>query len=406
MPHTATPELRAAWADYHATLEEMRLTMEATPRFQDTPQHRAKAYHTLMEAQAQAYNFVVAPRMTQPRLFFNSGWQTDLYTLGQNCQDLLYGVSLLDGRQTYRLSGRMGDLGIFLLQVQNGIFGEPDVKLIGNYDWADFEKDAAGRFEVILSATEHKGNWIRLDPAIPSQFVHIRRSLNDWHGDPGELHFKRISPIADDHYDADEFTESAMAARIVRATHFLRYLVKIFNINLYDMYLNNAGGKKNVLTLLPGTVTSEVGSPSSNYAMAIFELKPDEALIVELEKLPDGSYWSFQLGDVWSRSLDYMNRQSSLNDREIHIGADGKVRLVVSHRDPGIANWLDPCNRVEGTIVFRNYRARFAPVPTSRLVQFSELHSVLPKDTKPVSATERKAFIERRRLGQRKLYGE
>ena len=406
MPATATPELKAAWAAYHAALEEMRLAMEATPRFQAQPQHRAKAYHTLMEAQAQAYNFVVAPRMMQPRIFFNSGWQTDLYTLGQNCQDLLYGVTLLDGRQTYRMSGRMGDLGIFLLQVQNGIFGEPDVKLVGNYDWADLQKDQDGRFEVILSATEHKGNWIRLDPNIASQFVHIRRSLTDWHGDKGELHFERISEIADDHYDYDEFDEAAIARRIVRATHFLRYLVMIFNINLYDMYLKNAGGKKNVMTLLPGTVTSEVGSPSSNYAMAIFDLKPDEALIVELEEAPDGTYWSFQVGDVWSRSLDYMNRHSTLSDRETHIGADGKVRVVVSLKDPGVQNWMDPCNRVEGTVVFRNYRTSKAPVPSSRLVKFADLERELPRDTQRVTPAERKAIIAHRRAGQRKMYGE
>jgi hypothetical protein len=127
-------ELRDAWANYHATLDEMRTLMETTPRYQQTPQHRAKAFHTLMEMQAMAYNFVIAPRMSHPRIYFQSGWQTDLYTLGQNCQDLLYGVIFLDGRQTYKLTGRMGDLAVFLLQVQNGIFGEQGVKVVGNYD--------------------------------------------------------------------------------------------------------------------------------------------------------------------------------------------------------------------------------------------------------------------------------
>jgi len=69
----AIPELSAAWAEYHATLEEMRIRMESTPRFRQTPQHRAKAYHTLMEMQAMAYNFAVAPRMLNPRIFVNCG---------------------------------------------------------------------------------------------------------------------------------------------------------------------------------------------------------------------------------------------------------------------------------------------------------------------------------------------
>ena len=398
--------LQDAWRDYHATLDQMRQSMEATPRFVETPQHRAKAYHTLMEMQAMAYNFVISPRMDHPRIYFQSGWQTNLYTLGQNGQDLLYGLIFLDGRQTYRLTGRMGDIAVFLLQVQNGIFGEAGVKVVGNYDWVNFKIEKDGRFEVILSAHEHPGNWIKLDPAFDFQFMHIRRSLSDWHADAGELDIERINELPDDYYDADEFDEAAIASRIRRAALFVRYLTQAFNINLYNMYLNNAGGKKNVLTLLPGTVTSQVGSPSNNTAMAIFELRGDEALIVELDEVPNGAYWSFQLGDVWSRSLDFMNRQSSLNDREIVVDADGRIRCVVSAKDPGIANWLDPCGRIQGTVVFRNYRASSAPVPASRKVKLAELDSVLPKGTARVTPAQRKAAMVQRRLGQRKLYGE
>jgi len=403
---TTTTALTDAWAHYHATLDDMRKLLEATPRYQQTPQHRAKAYHALMEMQAMAYNFVISPRLDHPRIYFQSGWQTNLYTLGQNGQDLLYGLIFVDGRQTYRLKGRMGDIKVFLLQVQNGIFGEAGVKVVGNYDWANFKIDKNGDFEVILSAAEHAGNWIRLDSAHNFQFLHIRRSISDWHADAGTLDIERISELPESYYDADEFDEAAIAKRIHRAALFVRYLIQDFTINLYNMYLHNAGGKKNVLTLLPGTVTSQVGSPSNNTAMAIFELQEDEALIVELDEVPNGAYWSFQLGDVWSRSLDFMNRQSSLNDRETIVDADGKIRCVVSLKDPGVANWLDPCGRAEGTVVFRNYRASSAPVPGSRKVKFDELDSMLPKDTARVTPAHRTAAMQRRRLGQRKLYGE
>ncbi|HKT74651.1 MAG TPA: DUF1214 domain-containing protein [Steroidobacteraceae bacterium] len=403
---TASPALKDAWQEYQAAVEDMRLAIEATPRFQDTPQHRAKGYHTLMEMQAMAYNFAVAPRMEHPRIYVNCGWQTDMYTLGQNGQDFLYGVAFLDGRQTYRLTGRLGDITLFLLQTLNGLFGEKDVKAVGNYDWADFKIGADGRFAVTLSASEQSGNWIKLDGSVRYQFLLIRRALPNWEGDPGELRLERISEIPADYYVADEFDESALAGRIRRAGLFVRYLTQDFSINLYDMYLNNAGRQKNKLTLLPGTVTSQVGSPSSNYAMAIFELQPDEALIIELDKRPDGAYWSFQLGDVWSRALDFSNRQTSLNDHEVSVDEDGAMRIVVSHQDPGITNWLDPCGRVEGTIVFRNYRARTGPVPASRKVKFAEVNGLLPKETSRVSAAKRKQDMERRRRAQRRLYGE
>jgi Protein of unknown function (DUF1214) len=398
--------LREAWADYHATLEEVRIAMESTPRFQATPQHRAKAYHTLMEMQAMAYNFAIAPRMLHPRIFVNCGWQTEMYTLGQNGQDFLYGVVFIDGTQTYRLKGRMGDISLFLLQILNGLFGEKGVKAYGNYDWADFKIENDGTFEVILSAEKHEGNWIKVDPTIGYQFILIRRALPKWDGDRGELSLERISKLPDNHYDADEFDEAAMATRIRRAALFVRYLTNDFNINLYDWYSKNSNAKKNNLTLLPGIVTSEVGSPTSNYAMAVFELEDDEALLIEMDKKPDGAYWSFQLGDVWSRSLDFTSRQSSLNDHEALPDGDNKLRIVVANRDPGLANWLDPCGRVEGTVVFRNYRAKTPDVPNSRLVKLTELDAILPKDTRRVTPEQRKQMMTKRRIAMRKLYGE
>lgn len=40
---TTSQALLNAWSDYHATLDEMRLAVEATPICRDQPQHRAKA---------------------------------------------------------------------------------------------------------------------------------------------------------------------------------------------------------------------------------------------------------------------------------------------------------------------------------------------------------------------------
>lgn len=405
-PVTASPVLRDAWLDYHQTLEQLRLQVEATPRFQETPQHRAKAYHTLMEMQAMAYNFAVAPRMLHPRVFLNSGWQTHMFTLGQNGPDFLYGVLFLDGRQTYRMRGRMGDITLFLVQVLNGLFGEKDVRAIGNFDFGDFKIEKDGTFEVMISAEPQPGNWIKLDGSVGYQFLLIRRALPQWDGDHGELTLDRVSELAETHYDADEFDEAAMAARIRRAASFVRYLVNDFNINLYDMYFNNAKRQKNVLTLLPGTVTSQVGSPTSNYAMAVFELKDDEAVLIDLPAVPDAAYWSFQLGDVWSRSLEYCSRQTSLSDKQVAVDEDGAIRIVVSATDPGVHNWMDTCGRVEGTIVFRNYRTKNRPVPSSRKVKLGELEALLPKGTRRVTPAERKRTIESRRQCMLRTYGE
>ncbi|MCB5944259.1 DUF1214 domain-containing protein [Acidocella sp. KAb 2-4] len=400
----STPRLKDAWRNFHATQNEVLRWMEETPRFKEHPQHRAKAYHTMLEALAMVYNFAVAPRMMHPRLFKNTGWQTDMYTLGQNGPDLNYLTAFLDGRQTYKLTGRYGDLVLILVQVLNHLSGHPDSKAIGNYDLSQFEINPDGTFECIVSAEKHEGNWIGLSPDSPYQFLLFRRFIGDWNDDPGEMRIERISEIPDDYYDADEFSEDSMAERIERGTAFLRYLINDFNINLFNMYTKVSGF--NNMKFLPGTVTSQVGSPSSNYAMAVFDLAEDEALIIELDQLPDGVYWSLQAGDVWSRSLNFIHRQTTINMRHAVVNENGSFTAVVAHRDPGYANWIDTTGREQGTVVFRNYKATREPVPQTRKVKFAQLGDTLSSGVKKITPEERKAALKRRAEGFLKLHGE
>jgi hypothetical protein len=402
---SATPALVEAWKRFHGAQAEVLGWMEESARFKQWPQHRAKAYHTMMEALAMVYNLAVAPRMYHPRLQVNTGWQTDFYTLGQNGPDLFYALTFLDGRQTYRLRGRFGDCVLILCQVLNHLPGHPDSKAIGNYDFSQFEINQDGSFEINVGGEKQPGNWIPLDRDCPYHFLLFRRFMGDWNQDPGKMTLDRTSEIPLNHYDADEFDEAAMAHRIDTATAYLRYLIRDFNLNLYEWY-SNVGGGLNNMAFLPGTVTSQVGSPSSNYAMAVFDLAEDEALVLELKPLPDGTYWSLQMGDVWSRSLNFTHRQTSVNMHHAAVDGDGGFRAVVAHRDPGIANWLDTTGRRQGTVVFRNYRATSQPVPTTRKVKFSEISAAMPEGTRRLTPVEREAALKRRREGFLKLHGE
>ena len=402
----ASPVLQQAWSRYHRSIDEMREKTEQAMVFQD-PRHRAKGYHALIEAQAMAYNFAIAPRLDHPRIQEATGWQTDFYTLGLNGPDGQYGVTFLDGRQSYRVRGRIGDVKIFMFQVFNGLMGSAQTKVIGNHVAADFVRDADGRFEAIFSAEKHSGNWMQLDPDSSYNWVMIRRLMGDWNDDPGELTIEMISKPDPHFYDYDEFDEAGIAARIDRANGFYRYLVESWNIGLYQMYLSLAAGRKNVLVPIPGTTASQVGSPVSNYVNGIYEVADDEALIVELKEIPvTAAYWGFQLSDAWFRSLDFVNRLSSINMDQAAIDSDGIVRAVISRDDPGVANWLDNTGHREGMLVFRNYAGTTMPIPTIRRVKFAELRKQLPADTRMVTPEQRRASIEARQAGMLKLLGE
>jgi hypothetical protein len=91
---------------------------------------------------------------------------------------------------------------------------------------------------------------------------------------------------------------------------------------------------------------------------------------------------------------------------QARIDADGGLRVVVSARDPGIANWVDTAGRHQGTVVFRNYRSKTAPVPSSRVVKLSDLPGLLPEGTATVTPEQRRADLAWRRTGFLKVYGE
>ena len=398
----STKMLQDAWRTYNAAVERARLAMEATPRFKDRTDHRATAYHSLAEAQSMAYGFAVAPRMDSP-LINTRAWYHDVHTLGGTSADLYHVCASVDGRHTYRLFGRVGDLKVLLIQVFNTILGGTGQKQLVDADLAKMT-DASGTFEVILSAKSHEGNWIPLTPARISNFLFIRRFFDDWYGDRGTLDIE----LLDGPVDNKDLDEAAMASRILRAADSLIFLVEKWNIGIYDLYLSKNHGKKNSLAVVPGSeiASDSAGSPRTIYTWGIFDIQDDEALIIEFEA-PQAEFWSVQIQDVWTRPINYLNHQSDINQRRAVIDRDGKVRMVICLNDPGVANWLDTDGHKEGTIVGRAYLSQATPVtPIVKRIKVEDMAEQLPADTKHVTREQRQAALAARRAGLLKMFGD
>ncbi|HEY9469154.1 MAG TPA: DUF1214 domain-containing protein [Propionibacteriaceae bacterium] len=401
--------LRQAWARYTEAGEECRLLLEDTDRFRNHPELRSQAYATLAEAQAMAYNFAVQPVVNgvngdYPEAGWHTTWHHNLYHLGQSVQDFQYGGLFLDGRKTYRMTGRIGNARLLLLQVHNHLNGHPASEEIGNYDFHQaFELGDDGSFDVILSATPHTGNWIELSAESDHNALIMRRILGDWNDDRGEMHVQIIDQPA----DLEPMGDDPIASALFLAADFMVYLTKVFTVGLYDTYIGWANGQKNAWAAMPGAnvATELIGSRSTTYCSAIWELESDEALIIEGE-VPDSAYWGFQLGDVWSRPLDFIHHQTDLNMQRATLCADGRVRAVLALKDPGIPNWLDPCGNDQGTLVFRNYRStRPTNPPLLTKVKLADLMDHLPSDTPRITPDERAAALAYRRSGVMRMMG-
>ncbi|MGH6782340.1 MAG: hypothetical protein ACREB5_09570, partial [Sphingomonadaceae bacterium] len=126
-----------------------------------------------------------------------------------------------------------------------------------------------------------------------------------------------------------------------------------------------------------------------------FKLGPDEAWVVTLRPLGAASM-GFQLTDPWGVAYDYVGRTSSLNDAQAKPNADGSYTFVVSQRDPGVYNWLDPEGQAAGLFAVRWQSLPQGAVPgvaikDARVVSLAQLKQTLPVETKLVTPDERKA---------------
>ena len=83
--------------------------------------------------------------------------------------------------------------------------------------------------------------------------------------------------------------------------------------------------------------------------------------------------------------------------------SDGYVRSIVSHEDPGIANWLANRGATQGYLFLR-WQGIQTPLtaddqPVAKVVLLEELAFELPFTTSRVTASERKsALLERRSI--------
>lgn len=399
-----SPLLNAAWDRYISTLQELRTEIQRSEQYASAPDQRGIGFRHLMEVQAMAFNFVVGPRTAHPRMYRNTSWQSDFYSIGGNGPDFDYRTAFLDGTHTYRLTGRFRDSRMILAQINSATPGMPNSRCLANYDFSDFALGKDGSFEVIISAKKHSGNWIECLPDAGYQWLFVRPTVETWDEVPAEFEIERIGLLPSDSADSEEYSESAVARRIDFATSFARFVITEWAIGYVPLIERKAGGKNVFMTL--GVDGGELGNPAALYQHCVYEVNHDEALILEFEEEPQAAYWSLQLYDIWHRSLPFRTRQTTLSGRQMARDPDGKVRVVISRVDPGVANWLDNGGCSVGEVAWRIYKVRKNPNYRFLRVAFSDVNRHLPAKTQRITPDARARELKRRHDAYRRRHGE
>jgi hypothetical protein len=318
---------------------------------------------------------------------------THLNCVGTN-PDFIYGAASIDGGGSYVISGERGDGLFLLLDIVAGGLGvmEPLGPSLGTLDFDTLHMDGQGRFSLLLSAEKPPGwtgDWHRLDPAARS--LSLRQASYDWgEGREARIAIERVDKAHAPHrWSAAEIGE--------RLTALAAYPKRLSGMALGFIKSQRDKGIWN--TLEHDDWAGRGGVQGQHYYQGLFRLEPGQVLLLETELPETVRYWNIQLSDMLWNSVDWMNRQSSLNGGQARIDADGKFRAVIALDDPGVPNWLDTGGNREGAIMLRWTEASNGPAPTLKLVNLDDLRAHLPADTPTVSPEERDVQVRARRRG-------
>jgi len=315
---------------------------------------------------------------------------------GAENADNRYLWARVDPDSVYRVSGRRGTSFELLFEAKQGFMQLGQPRNFAARLASDLKVDAAGRFELWLGGPARAANWMPLDPE--AQWLLVREYFVDWANEvPAQFAIERFGSSADSRRPVDP---ARITAQLEAAAAWTLGTARFWNEWVAQLRADHVPGR------LAAARRYEGGADDIRYGNDWFQLGDEEALVVECD-VPHARYWSFQLCDTWFRSLDYANHQTSLNASQMQRDADGRVRIVVAHRDPGVPNWLDTTGLSEGVFQYRFIWTRTTPQPAAQLVPVGRLRDVLPASTPRITPAARHASIavRQRHVAERTRFG-
>jgi hypothetical protein len=387
-----------AWREYLEAIDAAR-TRALSWSWAQTPQMRAQAMYYISMTQAFGFNTYMAPRTVYPTFFSHLMFTPVEYNWGAPSPDFRYHWTRIDGSRDYRIWGRRGNTPWLHIQAQKGWWGDPDQSNVGQWDVDDFALGADGSFEIIASPDERPGNWMKLARDVPNICLLVRDIWDQWEGADGATIY--IEPLDARPTDTLVLSEDEIAARLRGIAYQTRFSLETWMRMIEEVH---AAVGYNRFWLSREDTSRIGGNPLAGYVKMLYDLGADDALIIETE-IPDVKYWSLQLADYFFQTIDYRFHQSSINNRQAVVDADGRVRIVLSVNDPGVPNWVDPSGFSQGFAQWRWYVSDRFPVPSAKLVPLRDVRAHLPPETPIVPREERRAQLAARRFEVGRRFG-
>lgn len=289
--------------------------------------------------------------------------------LGADNPDNRYESAPIDPRYDYRITGSRGTVDYLGFgTVINKYASGGTMETTGYLDAREMDIDEDGIIELIISQKEHSGNWLPMGPETNS--INVRQTFQDRINEkPAELKIERIGLEQD---RPAPLTAEKLERSLQGAVAFVKGSAQLFE----DWSESFLPTNNELPPADQGFCQAIGGDPNIFYFHSAWSLKDDEVLVIEAPEIPECQTWNFQLDNWWMESLDYRHHTIHLNKHTADYESDGSVRIVVSHTDPGIPNWIETAGHDMGTMCWRWIGADEHPELKTRVMKLSELKEI------------------------------
>jgi hypothetical protein len=369
----ATPESMAA---YLSLLDTLRAASDGYLRNVETELDRAEGLRYLLHVLAGGIDLYLEGDAERP-VFTPMVSSTRKW--GGDNPDALYHFARIRGDRSYRITGRKGR-ECYLSFTVHGRPNPDRLGLIAEPVQADInDRQLAigpdGRFEIVLSPTEHDGDWIKLQPTAASVIVrHYYELETSAACDPSirpELRIEPLDPVAQ--------RPVASGEQLARRIRDVAAFVRGSSLELVPMgalpvpFVSKIPNELPLPSAFKASGQASWGAVDIAYSMAPFAVGPDEALVIE-GALPPCAFANVVLWNRHMQTFEYRDRRVSLNRAQMKLGEGRSYRVVIAHEDPGEPNWLDPAGHVTGQMFWRFLLPEAQPErPACRLVKLASL---------------------------------
>jgi len=371
------------WQEFVDSLRTLpdRMIAKLPERLQNDPQVRQEVGRVALEAIASMTLEAIGGDGDAPQFLPTIG---QVLNVGQPNADTIYRTTLLTPGGTYRIMGRQGTVNhTVIAQVV------PGAGMRSHLNLGTLNTDENGRYEVLLSAEKpegYEGDWWQLDPNAAR--LMMRMVSSDW---PNEVEptvaIERIDkPIGRPRQPAPELQK-----RLRILPHSIDYIALMFMGHVEEFREEGYVNKFKTYDVALGALEGQF------YYNAYFDLADDEALIVESDVPETCMYRSLILTNETYETIDWYNNHSSLNGSQALPDADGRLRIVISAKDPGVKNWLDTTGHPNGIVQGRWTGCSSQPIPQATKVKVADVMTHLPPDTVMVTREERQEILRERR---------